>query len=210
MSTLGAAVMVLVLGCAGVAQAGVPRESLGAVSVRIHDYATIERSQVQQAERMVSDSFDRIGVQVDWRPVAQPVEIAAGRGTWPIDTTSLTVVLLTPAMGARLALPEGVAGYAPLSRAEGGRVAFVLADRTARIAQAAGVEQGRVLAGVISHELAHLLMPGRSHSAEGLMRAQWSTLTFRRVERERFTAADADAIRRTVRDMRGPVARVGD
>lgn len=67
-----------------------------------------------------------------------------------------------------------------------------------------------VLAGIISHEVAHLMMPERSHSTMGLMRAQWTPAEFRRIRQTQFSTAEASAIRQSVRLLDGGPSRVAD
>jgi hypothetical protein len=199
--------MMLVL-CAGSATA-TPREPVGAVTIRIHDYSIIERHQLRQAERQVADTYARIGVALDWRPLVRPTELGTS-GAWPTDLTDITIVVLTREMAQRLALSADVAGYAPITREHGGRIAFVLGDRTREIAIHGRVDQASVLAGVIAHELAHLLMPERSHSRDGVMRPHWNPAEFRNVGRRQFSDAEAASIRQMVRGLRGNQLRVAD
>jgi len=209
MLRLRSVVTMMLLGGAVCAHAA-PRETGTAVSIRIHDYSSIDERQLQEAERQVQDAYARIGVRIEWRPVLRPAEAEGGRAAWPAGLTAVTVVVLTPEMAARMHVPAGVAGYAPVSREHGGRIAFVLGARTKAIADEGDVEQSSVLAGVMTHELAHLLMPARAHSADGMMRARWKPELFGRLDRQRFTAAEADAIRRSVRALGGDSLLVAD
>jgi hypothetical protein len=204
-------VMMMLVCCASRTVAAAPRETTGTVSIRIHDYAQIDGRQLQQAERRISEIYDSIGVRLDWRAVARPSEIEAGRGRWPDDATALvTIVILGAEMGDRLKASNDVAGYAPITREHGGRIAFVFGEKTRTIAEDGGAEQSDVLAGIIAHELAHLLMPERSHSNVGVMRPHWSPVEFRRIVRARFSASEGASIRQTVRSMSGQLSRVAD
>ena len=87
---------------------------------------------------------------------------------------------------------------------------LLLGDRTLRIAAEGGVEPSKVLAGVITHELAHLLMPQRSHTRDGLMRARWTPSNFQYADRQDFTKSERESLRRTVRAMGGGRIRVAD
>ena len=196
-------VLLMMLVCwAGSTAAASPRETMGAVSIRIYDYAQIDGRQLQRAERRVSAIYEQIGVQIDWRAAREPSEIEGGRGQWPHDPPAhVTVVWTASAMGRRLNLQEDVAGYAPITREHGGRVAYVFGERTRAIAAEGAVDESEVLAGVIAHELAHLLMPKRSHSRDGVMRPQWTPAEFRSLNQERFSSSEADSIRQTVRAM---------
>jgi hypothetical protein len=204
-------VMMMLVCCVSSSVAASPRATSGAVSIRIHDYARIEGRQLQRAERQISDIYGAIGVRLEWREPVQPLEIEAGRGRWPDDgAATVTIVILGPGMGNRLKASADVAGYAPITREHGGRIAFVFGAKTRIIASDGGVEHCQVLAGVIAHELAHLLMPERSHSEQGMMRPHWTPVEFREIYRRRFSASEAASIRQTVRAMSGTAIRVAD
>lgn len=205
-------VLLMMLVCrAGFADEASPRAAMDAVSIRIYDYAHVDSRQLQQAEQRVSAIYEQIGVRVDWRAAVKPWEIESGRGQWPHDAAAdVTLVVLAPAMVQRLGVQNDVAGYAPITRERGGRVAYVFGERTRAIAAEAMVDESEVLAGVVAHELAHLLMPQRSHSRDGVMRPQWSPAEFRALDKERFSTSEADLIRRTVQSMGGTRSRVAD
>jgi hypothetical protein len=201
-------VAALLMLCAGRSSAA-RYEPAGVLTIRIHDYTQIERNQVWQAQRHVADIYRRIGVRLDWRAPAQPVDIH-GLGIQLPDAADMTVVILTAAMTERLRVATDVAGFAPITRTGGGRVAFVLGERTRAVAVAGRVDHASVLAGVIAHELAHLLMPERSHSSFGVMRPHWTPDEFRTGWRRGFSPAEAASIRRSVTRMRAVQPRAGD
>ena len=202
--------MMLLFGGASVALAAGPREQDSVVSIRVHDYVNVDARQLQQAEQQVCDTFARAGVQIEWRPTVRPNDIEPAHGAAPADLTDITIVVMTPAMSNRRRVASDVAGYAPITRERGGRVAFVLGERASAIAAAGGVEPAKVLAGVITHELAHLLMPQRSHTPDGWMRAHWTPSSFRHADRQDFTQVERESLRRTVRALGGERVRVGD
>lgn len=186
-------------------------DAMDAVSIRIYDYARTDDRQLQRAADRVSAIYDQIGVRIDWRAAVKPWEIESGRGQWPHDPAAdVTLVVLAPEMVERIGVQNDVAGYAPISRERGGRVAYVFGERTRSIAAEAMIDESEVLAGVITHELAHLLMPERSHSRDGVMRPHWSPAEFRSLDRERFSTSEADSIRRTIQSMGGTRSRVAD
>jgi len=188
-----------------------PREEMDAVSIRIYDYSQVDGRQLQRAEQRVSAIYEQIGVHINWRAAVKPSDIEGGHGQWPHDApANVTLVVLAPAMVERLGVHDDVAGYAPITRERGGRVAYVFGERTRAIAAEAMVDESEVLAGVIVHELAHLLMPERSHSRDGVMRPRWSPAEFRTLDRERFSTPEADLIRKTIKSMGGTQPRVAD
>jgi Zn-dependent protease with chaperone function len=210
MFSVRSVLVMMLVGGATSAMAAQPRESMSVVSIRVHDYAQTDRRHLQQAAREVSRIYEHIGVRLDWRAPLRPAELEATHAPWPRDVAMVTLVVLAPAMSDRLHAPEDVAGYAPLSRERGGRVAFIFGGRARDIATSGEVSQGKVLAGVMAHELAHLLNPRGTHSSEGVMRAHWTPSEFKRVNRQRFSDAEGSSIRQTVRALGGGPMRVAD
>ena len=207
MVLLPALMLALSLGVDPVAPAAAELASR-TVSVRIHDYAYLDGREVSDAQRLVSAIYAAVGVVLDWRAPVRPPEVQRGLRDWPADgAPTLTILVITSSMSRRLSVEKGVAGYAAVSRGSGGRLCFVVADRTEATARRADLEHARVLASVIAHELAHLLMPDRSHSREGIMRPLWNPWEFRDAMRHAFSSDEARDIRRSVaRLAAGPAA----
>ena len=173
------------------------------MSIRIHDYSKIVIVDSSSGpQRRVSETYAQIGVRIDWRARIRPAEIEAGRGA--MAERRCRVCHRGHPVAGDGGSPEpatGIAGYAPITRERGGRIAYVVGDRTRLIARRGRVAQSSVLAGVIAHELAHLLMPPRSHSTEGVMRANWDPPDFKYITQERFSDIEAASIRQAARRM---------
>jgi hypothetical protein len=181
------------------------------LSIRIHDYAHVDAEDWQRTEQQISETYARTGVHVQWRLVARPADAEAGRASWPSDApATITVIVLADGMSGPKGMAADVAGYAPITRERGGRIAFVFAQRTRNIAEQAGVAHEQVLSAVIAHEIAHLLMPGRSHSPDGLMRAHWVPDEFGRTRQQRFSAEEGQAIHDMVGLLAGGGGRIAD
>jgi hypothetical protein len=169
-------------------------------SIRVHNYAEIDEQQLLDAQRDVSDAYARCGVRAEWRTTVHPARVAEGREHWPTDPEgTLTLIVITEAMAARSEVKPHVAGYAATNGRGHGTIAFVVGDRTAAIAARARVGHARVLAAVMTHELAHLLMP-RAHGRKGVMRARWAASDFAGQRFGRFSTAEANRIQRSVSD----------
>lgn len=169
------------------------------VSVRIHDYAHLGEHELSEAQRLVSVIYEAVGVRLDWRTPVRPVDVEHGLRGWPSDgAPALTILSITSGMSRRLGMRAGVAGYAAVTRDRGGRLCFIVADRTAATARRAGLSHTRVLSSVIAHELAHLLMPNRSHSRSGIMRPRWDPSEFAETLSHAFSSDEARDIRTTV------------
>ena len=203
--------MALILVCIATSAAAAPHDTPRTVSARIYDYAHFDRHQLQRAQRQVSETYRAAGVNLEWHRTVAPDLIEAGKGRWPSDgVTTITVVVLGAQMESRFGVLPEVAGYAPITRDAGGRIAYVLGGRVRNIAVDGKVESWAVLAGVITHEIAHLLMPEREHSPDGVMRAHWNPSEFKQVPSQRFSEAEAVSLRRTVSALEGQIARVAD
>lgn len=172
---------------------------LRTVSVRLHDYAHLDRRELQVTEGQVSAIYAAIGIAIAWREPVRPDEVQAGLRDWPADPApELTVLIMSSAMARLVGISDSVAGYAAVAERGGGSVAFSVAERTRRIATCAGVPHARVLASVIAHELGHLLMPQRGHGRSGIMRPQWRPAEFRDLRQLLFSPDEAEAIRTSV------------
>lgn len=187
-------------------------EPASTVSIRIHDYARVDGKQIQRAQQQVADMYGRIGVLIDWRAPVRPRDIKPGLAEMLRNhDSSITVVLISGEMAGRVRVPANVAGYAATDGQAIGRIAFIVADRTERIAWRGQVDHPQVLAGVIAHELAHLLMPGRAHSRAGIMRPVWAPAEFKDARHRLFSDEEAGSIRRSVAGIAGvAIAKVAD
>lgn len=167
--------------------------------IRIHDYARLPPGSIESAQERVHDLYAPIAVQPVWaetmRPQGQP------RRKLQRDPREWSIIILPPAMSRRLRVEAETVGLAVVTRVDGGKVAYILFDRVCNVAAASAASREDVLGTIIAHELGHLLLPSGAHSETGLMRPSWQLLDFKGVDSEqwRFTPAQADAVRRHLR-----------
>ena len=85
-----------------------------------------------------------------------------------------------------------------------GALATVYVDRVRTVAAALGVDVGTMVGRAVTHELAHLLLGTRAHTAAGLMRATWRSTTQLRTEETDwlFTPEQRSTIRLAVATRR--------
>ena len=135
---------------------------------------------VQAAQNEVTRLYADIGVPLEWSE-RQP---------------SIRIILL-PYETGDLRLSEKQVMGASVRTAGGNLVAYAFYHRVRDLAHRYDVSTGQVLACAIAHELGHLLLPVRGHSADGLMRACWSRNEFQRAEQGqlRFSADEIAGIR---------------
>ena len=89
-----------------------------------------------------------------------------------------------------------------------GAVAFVFSHRAAAIARIQEVDLGLLLGHLMAHEVGHLLLGNRNHSAGGIMHDPWTKteLDYLRQGALKFHPGDAEQIRKHLRPLAGPVA----
>jgi hypothetical protein len=168
-----------------------------AVTIRIHDYAHVQRAALVDAQRIVSRMYEGIGVRTEW---LEPVRPSQDRRLPAWTATDLTLIVLSAEMSGRRVLPHSVVGYAAVSRGAPGRIAFVIYDRLVTAARDTGADRTDMMGMVMAHELGHLLLPDGSHSDDGVMRAHWGAEDLRRMRPLdlRFSIAQAEEIHRTL------------
>jgi hypothetical protein len=146
------------------------------ITIRIHNYAQVESSVLLKAERITDDILREAGVDVVWIVCsASPIPAKEPSCETPMVLTDVTLNLLPESMSRRFHLRGDAFGVA-LEDAEGGlgSDAWIFCDLVKDAAAQRQLTQSVLLGTVIAHELGHLLLSTNSHSAFGLMRANWS------------------------------------
>jgi hypothetical protein len=167
-----------------------------AVRVGIYDYASVPPDQMARVLGDLVGLFTAVGADLAWvdmsRCPSRPPHAA-----YCYVAPDLTVVIATRQMADTLMPRSNVLGFAPRTELEQGRIAYVFYDRVRAVSAAGDVGW---LAVVIAHELAHLLLPHRSHSDSGVMQAAWNARELLRLDVRQigFTARQAEQIRRRV------------
>jgi hypothetical protein len=182
--------------------------TLPTVKIAIDDYAAVDSDQIIQAQRLVTQLYDAIGVKTSWLETRRVSNDASGaRMRADLVAPDLRVIVLEMQTPDREDLSPDAAGSAPGTRTERGRIAYVFYDRVRTIAQKAHQVDGSPLGVVIAHEIGHLLLPYGSHSETGLMRGLWSAQEIRRIDVRTlaFTPSQAREIRlRVSGEFSGP------
>ncbi len=173
-----AAGMLTLATCRPVVQAA---ESQATITLCLRDKAGVDSPELNFARQSVARIYEAAGVRVEWKDRWQPdaivVAIVAGTGERAIIHD----------VGAG----DEVLGFAP----EGGRTAFVFADRVKELRSKLF---NSALGLVMAHEIGHVLMPGQGHSADGIMQARMDPRQPRSAHY--FTSAQAASIRAAVRN----------
>jgi len=148
------------------------------VTIQVHDYSHVPPELLARAREIVTATYAHIGVRTEWLGVVQQDEKhpgAASRGSaLRVPLAQVTVIILTPKMAARGHIEEGALGLAAVPVEGMGRIAYAIYDRVKDTAARAAMNEGDLLAFVMAHEIAHLLLPRASHTQTGLMRGHWN------------------------------------
>lgn len=170
-----------------------------ALVLQLHNLAGVPPVVVDNAASELTRVYDELGVHVEWN------RAAAARVA---DREIVHVVLLARETGELRRAADTVMGAA-VRTPNDTRVVYVFYQRVRAEAERYGVSTPLVLACAMAHELGHLLMPGRGHSANGLMRACWSRDDFHRANQGRllFSRDQVARIQETVQGSQPPVER---
>jgi hypothetical protein len=183
-----------------------------AVTIQIHDYASVSSQSWSRATNVVSRLYGKIGVRTEWIGVVRPGERRAhssnGHKSGRVPIGQLTVIVLTPQMAARGRVADGVLGYAAVPMEGMGRIAFVIYDRVRQWAAKTATDEVELLGFVMAHEIGHLLLPPGTQSETGLMKGHWNLLDLRQLDvRElEFPALEARRVRKTLEDNATTIA----
>jgi hypothetical protein len=148
------------------------------VSVLIFDYVGVPPVIRGKAESEAALVMSRAGLQTEWVDCGGSAS-QSGRDErcQPLFNSMTLCVRLVSDSGQKV--PSEVLGFASLQPPpQQGVYATVFYSRVAEASAEFGVDAYQVLGCAMAHELGHLLLGSQSHTARGLMRAQWSRNDF--------------------------------
>lgn len=155
------------------------------VVLHVTDYAQVSRSDLAEAEELATGIYREAGVRTIWIEGAAATVLAD-------DAFHVDVILLSKEMVAQKcrldAIPDAAFGAATQSP----RRAYIFYPRIAGHAARTQGAISRLLAGLLAHEIGHVLLPANGHSTSGVMRGTWDG---RIVRVPGFTKAQAATIR---------------
>jgi hypothetical protein len=151
------------------------------LTVRVRNHAHALDHDVAEAQKRVTHIYAAAGIDIVW--------LTSG--------ARLTIALISREQADLLHQVKDVMGFAPASGDEGGRLAYVLNHRVVEVSAGYKSAKTVVLGAALAHEIGHLLLPSKSHSANGLMREKWDRSDFRSAARGAllFTPEQARAMR---------------
>jgi hypothetical protein len=172
------------------------------LSLRVYNYAHIDRGILSQAENVTGAIFENLGIRLVWSDCPASPALIHAYPNCPTDLGmgDLVLRILPNSMAAKLPGSDETLGFAyPCPDNEPAcelNVAYQHVDEVV----AYGYRADRVLGYVIAHEIAHALI-GPGHSSEGIMRAQWSRDDLERMRwglRLEFTSEQSMRLRSAV------------
>jgi hypothetical protein len=184
------------------AEAADPGElDVAAIVVRTYTPPDLE-SHLRTARRTAAGILERAGIRVDWLECGLPDTAGAPSGvcSQPLESHELVVRILSTGRAASRH-DRDTLGFALVDLDAGaGSLATVFADRVRLMAESAGVGTAELLGKTMAHEIGHLLLGTNEHSAQGLMRACWSSTDLRRNRATEwfFGGREADVMRRGI------------
>jgi hypothetical protein len=170
-------------------------ESRPVLAVTVIDLASVPKMVLGRAAEDATSIYDLAGVELVWNTTRSTECDRPANGHW------VRVVLYagreSRELGERANAGRFTMGFAPCAGAATASctIAYIFYDRIEEFAGEARLPVGRLLGLAIAHEIGHLLLPARSHSAHGIMRA---ALDLGRSILPQFTAVEAGVIRARV------------
>jgi|SoiMethySBSTD1v2_1073268.scaffolds.fasta_scaffold11706_3 hypothetical protein len=142
--------------CCSIAVASIRAADLGVarhVAVAVCDLEGVPNPIMRLGEKVAGEVYRDIGVALEWADN----ECRPGDGVFAVSIASRAV--------ANTLVTDHTLGFAE----SGTREATVLYDHVKRFSRRYHVNRGVLLGYVMAHELGHLLLPPKSHSATGVM-----------------------------------------
>jgi len=180
-----------------------------ALIIRVYDTtdtpSNVRSAAIRTAAEIVADA----GIAVDWRDCTSSSTEPGCQDTRPgRDLIVRIMPEVTPSASFRGSalqlrtfpggsLQLGVAMINPVTLS--GEMATIFQEQVRAVARRSGVDDTELLGRAVAHEVGHLLLRAREHSASGIMRGAWSLeeLSTNRPEDWQFAPTDRERIQRS-------------
>jgi hypothetical protein len=195
--------ILVVLGSAARAGARSKTESELHLTVRVYDCAHVGADDLHQAEERAHRIFRQAKIRVTWVLVPLVNEVHEHQDSEEWNPADLHLRLWPRDGVGSNTFGEDTLGFR-LSTEKS--TAVIIADEVQKRAAVQFTNPGELLGLVMAHEIGHLLLLSKAHSAEGIMQAQLATnLRDRRRTLLVFTRQQAVAMQDEVRRRMGIV-----
>ena len=185
------------------------RAESAALIIRVYDTTDTASDVRSEAIRTAAAIVEEAGIPVEWRDCTSTSAESACQDVRPgRDLIVRIMPEVTPSASFRgsalqlrsvpgSTLQLGVAVINPVTLS--GEMATIFHEQVRAVARRSGVDDATLLGRAVAHEVGHLLLRAREHSASGIMRGAWSLdeLTTDRTEDWQFAPTDRERIQRT-------------
>jgi hypothetical protein len=145
------------------------------ITLQIYNHG-VSHALLVRSEREATVIFNHAGLEVGWVDCPLSAEESA---SYPACRTTMggadfTIKILSAADARRIATHRDALGEALECLGDrSGCSAYVFYRDVRELARAEDVSESQLLGHALAHEIGHLLLGTRSHSANGIMRAHW-------------------------------------
>ena len=152
-------------------------ELRSAITVRIYDYAQVQRRTLHDSEFSAANILRKAGIETTW--IQCPIDAAGVDVPLNCQQTmgpAVIVLRILPRFASGRGLCRaGALGFSVVPAGnESGTYAGIFFDRVETVAKVGAVSPAEILGHVTAHEIGHLLLRSNQHSMVGIMRAQWN------------------------------------
>ena len=168
------------------------------IMVRLYSEVQLPPGTLGQAEQEGLRIFRQAGIEIDWVECGAFMPPADPRCKISPDPEHLVMRIVKKASRAA----DSVFGMAFLSETDGhGAYGDVFFGSVERLHQECGASVGRVLGHVMAHELGHLMLGTKAHTAIGIMQPHWYREQLRAISQGSlvFTPEQATLMRKRLR-----------
>jgi hypothetical protein len=131
------------------------------IIIEIQNYALVKKRTLQTAKQETARLFAQMRIQIEWREGPQ----ALG----DLHVPAFSVVMLSTSMAAEKASRDGVPSITLATSSKDTGRAYVFCDRLWAVAKEQELNEGLMLAHVLTHELGHMIA-NIGHDTLGIMR----------------------------------------
>jgi hypothetical protein len=168
------------------------------VTISVYNHADISTQFLVKAEEEARRIFRRAGLTTVWLNCPPDSGATKPAGCSKVDINHLAVNVVPKATEARLGRTDGdVLGAALLNEKGVGYYAYAFLEPVHRRAESRGLGSA-LLANVFAHEVGHLLLGSGTHSANGIMCADWEDSELLEISRGAMSFSPSES--KTMRD----------
>lgn len=145
------------------------RTTLSQLDVAVFNDAGVDPQIVREAEDRAAQVFRVAEIEVHWRN-AHPEQTAASAEPASSEHGMLVSVRILPCSRD---LAADILGLAFIGKGGRGQQADIFYDGIAKLSRSESLNAAVLLGAVMAHEVGHLLLGSKSHSATGIMQRHW-------------------------------------